>query len=225
MVAVDDKRQVAAVLTVPPRFLRGHTPALILAHSSGADKDDPLFRYLHVFLAARGFLTVRFNFPYRQENRKLPDREDVLEATFRRVMEHVRVHPRWAPGPLFAGGKSLGGRMATHLAAQGAEVRGLVLLAYPLQPPGRPDKRRDQHLTSLGAPVLFMSGTRDALAPRAILEATVARVPRSTMRWLEQGDHSFRVPRSTGLAAEDVHRRVCETVADWMDEVLAAPPP
>lgn len=222
---IDAHRQVTAVLTLPLDYRPRQSPALILAHSAGSDKDDPLFRFLHLFLAARGFLTVRFDFPYRIAGRRLPDREDVLEATFRRVLAHVVEHPTLAPGAVFLGGKSLGGRMATHLAAKGTRVRGLVLLAYPLQPPGRPDRRRDEHLPRLGAPALFLSGTRDALAPRPLLESTISRLPDATLHWLEQGDHSFRVPRSSGLADEDVHRRVSEIVADWMDHVLSRPQP
>lgn len=143
-----------------------------------------------------GLATLRFNFPYREAGRKFPDRPPVAIAAWRAAMTAARgqAEAHGDRGPLWAAGKSFGGRMASMAVADGMEAAGLVYLGYPLHAPGKPGKLRDEHLYGLAAPMLFLQGTRDTFATPALLEDVVARIgPTAVLQWVEGGDHSFAV--------------------------------
>ena len=215
---------VTGVLKVPSEFKKRQSPAVILAHGAGGGFDDPALSYVQSFLVGRGFVTLCFNFPYREKERKVPDRERVLEATIRSAIRFLGEHPRYAPGQLFIGGKSMGGRMASNLlAADSTLASGLILLAYPLHAPGRPDRVRDQHLSSIAVPTLFVSGTRDALAPVPSLNAALARVSQAQIVWVDGADHSFNMLRKSGKTAEDVWNDLAVAVAGWLETVRNDP--
>lgn len=217
---VDD---VTAVLRIPRKFLAGHTPAVLLAHGAGGGVDDPALIFVQAYLVGRGFLTLGFNFPYREHERKAPDRDNVLEATIHSALDYIHRHANYSPGPIFIGGKSMGGRMASHLAAVDRDIAtGLILLAYPLHAPGRPDRVRDKHLPDIALPTLFVSGTRDALAPSDSLRIAVKKVAQAQIVWIEGADHSFNMLRKSGVSAEDVWHQMAEAVANWLDGILAA---
>jgi len=136
--------------------------------------------------------TVRFNFPYRERGRKAPDREPVLRETWLAVFEQVA---RGSRRPVFAGGKSLGGRMASMCVADGMPAAGLVFLGYPLHPPGKPERLRAEHLGRIEVPMLFIEGTRDPFADLGILRGVLEPIgDRVTLETVEGGDHSFKVP-------------------------------
>jgi predicted alpha/beta-hydrolase family hydrolase len=176
---------------------------------------NPLLVALHEGLADRGFLTVRFNFPYKERGRRAPDRAPVLEACFRGVVDQVRAEYR--PAHVFIGGKSLGGRMASHLAAAGLAVDGLVFLGYPLHPSGKPDQLRTAHLSRITAPMLFFAGTRDPLCNLDLLRSSLAPLAASTtMHVIQDGDHSFKVLRRTGRSAEAVQQELVVISTDWI---------
>lgn len=162
---------------------------VVLAHGAGGDLDDETLRGLGAALAAFGVASLRFNFPYREAGRKAPGAQAQSEACYRAVADHARIEGV----PLYCGGKSYGGRMATHIAAQGFDVTGLVLLSYPLHPPGRPERLRDAHLKDIGVPMLFVQGTRDPFATPELLTATIASLPNATHVPIDGGDHSLRV--------------------------------
>lgn len=207
-------RKVAAAINTQDHK---EAAALVLAHGAGGDFEGPLLAALAEGLAERGFSTLRFNFPYRQEGRRIPDPAPTLEECYRAVVAQAR--ELFGPSPLILGGKSLGGRMASHLAAAGEEVAGLVLLGYPLHPPGRPEKLRDQHLFRIRAPMLFLSGTRDAFAQKDLLESVLNRLqPLATAHWLEAADHSFRAPRRKPAEA---YREILEVVSGWLRGVVS----
>lgn len=215
--------EVTGVLKVPRKFTVRRTPAVVLAHGASGGVDDPVLAFVQAFLVGRGFLTLGFNFPYREQGRRAPDRDHVLEAAVQSAVDFVRQHPSFEPGNVFIGGRSMGGRIASHLAAANREMAsGLVLLAYPLHPPGRPDRARDQHLSAIDVPTLFVSGSRDALAPRDSLKRAVKGVPRAHLVWIEGADHSFNMMRKSGVSAEDVWHQIADTVANWLDAVFAA---
>lgn len=194
------------------------TPGLVLAHGAGGSLEESLLAATAEGLARHGFPVLRFNFPYRQEGRRLPDPAETLEECYRAVAAQAR--RLFAPGPLFLGGKSLGGRMASHLAAAGEPVAGLVFLGYPLHPPGRPEKLRDQHLSRIRVPMLFVSGTRDAFAQRELLEPVLERLrPLATSHWVEGGDHSFRTPRRRPA---EVYQEILEAVVAWLRLVVSS---
>lgn len=207
---------VGCIWAVPSGFRPGVTPALVLAHGAGNDMASPFVSFFHEGLASRGLLTVKFNFPYRQAGRKAPDRPAVLLAAWRAVLGAVRGHAELGPGPLFIGGKSMGGRLAGELAAQGEAVAGLVFLGYPLHPARRPDDRRAARLHDLQRPALFVQGTRDPLCDLATLHRALARLPLATLYLVEGGDHSLVPTGRTGQPREAVWEAVADVVVRWV---------
>ena len=194
---------------------------LILAHGAGAPQTHPWMVGAATGLARRGVSVVTFNFAYMEAGRRVPDRAPVLEACWRDVIRAIREGD--APGALFIGGKSMGGRMASHVAARHAaeagELAGLVLLGYPLHPPGNPGRRRDAHLASIALPTLVVQGTRDGFGtPAEVASAFGPLGSRLTLHAVEQGDHSFAVPRAFGTNTRDVLDRVWDLVAAWIGQ-------
>ncbi len=168
--------------------------AVILAHGAGQGMNSPFMSYFHSELAKHGFHSVKFNFEYMNAKRRVPDPRPKLQARYRSVIENVMKEHR--PKRLIIGGKSMGGRVASYIAADIPEVSGLIFLGYPLHPPGKPDRLRDQHLYGLHMPMLFISGTKDTFAERALLERVVGKVgANATLEWIEGGDHSFKRKR------------------------------
>jgi predicted alpha/beta-hydrolase family hydrolase len=174
-------------------------------------------------MAERGVDAVTFNFEYRQAGRRVPDPSEKLEACYRAVIETVRDHGSFRPNALAIGGKSMGGRIASQIAAK--EVRdlaGLVLLGYPLHPPGQPEKLRTTHLPHIRAPMLFVQGSKDAFGTPHELEPFLARLKCPTKLYVvEGGDHSFKVPKQSQRSQEEVYRAVYDEVARWLMETVA----
>jgi predicted alpha/beta-hydrolase family hydrolase len=197
--------------------------ALILAHGAGAGQHSAFMVEFSRSLAGRGLDVVTFNFPYTEQKRQVPDRRPVLESCYRAVIGTVLSEVS-AGRPLFIGGKSMGGRIATQVAAADRDlpVKGLVLLGYPLHPPGRPAERRDSHLPSIERPLLFVQGSRDVFGtPEELRPVTDGMAPRATLYIVEGGDHSFKVSRSREQTA--VHEAVQRTIVEWIESVRAAP--
>ncbi|MBM3461074.1 MAG: hypothetical protein FJX76_03135 [Armatimonadetes bacterium] len=222
-IPVPGSAAVSGIYMAPDAFEAGRTPSVLLAHGAGGGLDDPMLTFVQVFLRARGYAMLRFNFPYRECGKKVPDREEVLERTVTAAIDFLRAQA--GGGPLFIGGRSMGGRMASHLASRGSIASGLLLLAYPLHAPGRPDRVRDQHLAAIRVPTLFVSGTRDALAPAESLAQAVGRMRNAELRWIEGGDHAFKLLKSAGRASEDVWEQVSEIAAGWLGDVVAGKRP
>jgi uncharacterized protein len=172
--------------------------ALILAHGAGAGQRSAFMTDFADALSSLGLDIVTFNFLYTEQGRRIPDRAPALEACYRSVIEAVHAGLDTARQALFIGGKSMGGRIATQVAAADPQLRvaGLVLLGYPLHPPGKPQERRDKHLPSIGRPMLFVQGTRDAFGTPGELAPTLAAVtPPPAVHVVAQGDHSFKVSK------------------------------
>ena len=170
-------------------------------------------------LEAAGFDVVRFNFPYREKGSGRPDPMPVLKAAVAEAA--ARARRELAPRKLIIGGRSMGGRAASMLAADGFECDGLLLLAYPLHPAGRPEKLRDAHLPRIGVPVLCLNGTRDALCERRLMDPIVSGLSRWQMHWLEGADHSFHVLKSSGRTDEQVMQEVGTTARSWLSGLSA----
>lgn len=163
---------------------------LVLAHGAGAGMEHPFLGGLARALNDDGVATLRFNFPYREAGRRFPDRPPAAIGAWRAVMAEAA--SRSEDEPLWAAGKSFGGRMASMAVAEGMPAAGLVYLGYPLHPPGKPEKLRDEHLYGLTLPMLFLQGTRDTFATPELLEGVVSRIgPTATIEWWEGCDHSF----------------------------------
>ncbi len=194
--------------------------SLVLAHGAGAGMRHAFLEQLAQALAFRKVATFRYEFLYMEKGGGRPDPPAVAAA---RVREAVAEAARVAPGlPLFAGGKSFGGRMTSTAAAESPlpGVRGLVFLGFPLHPPGQPGIGRAEHLDRVTVPMLFLQGTRDTFAQLPLLEPVIARLkPRATLHLIDGGDHSFKVPKSSGRTAEDVMRGLAETIAAWTSDL------
>jgi hypothetical protein len=194
---------------------------LALAHGAGAGMTHPFLAALADALARCGVATLRYQFPFLEQRAGRPDPPAVL---VRRVRAGVALAGSQGGLPLFAGGKSLGGRMTSTAQAQEPlpQVRGLVFFGFPLHPPGRPGGARAEHLGRVTIPMLFLQGTRDALAAPGLIRDVTGRLgPRVTLHEVEGADHAFAVLRRSGRTAEEVMQELAGTTADWMRGVLA----
>ena len=222
----DPETTVAAALYVPPDD-RNLDALLVLAHGAGAGHFHPFMTGYAEGLANRGVSVVTFNFPYMEKRRKTPDRPPVLEDAFRRALVGAVEHRHVRASKLFIGGKSMGGRMATHLGAQldkwpaqVPKLSGIIAFGYPLAPP-RSKRTGDRvtHLKHLTVPTLIVQGTRDPFGgPDEIKEAIGDASPAPPIEYLvvDGGDHSFGVLKSSGRDPAVVHAEIQDAVAAWM---------
>jgi predicted alpha/beta-hydrolase family hydrolase len=192
---------------------------LILAHGAGAGQRSVFMVDFAHALSALGLDIVTFNFPYIDERRRIPDRAPVLEGCYRDVITSVRRELESAQRLLCIGGKSMGGRIASQVAAAGGSlpVAGLVLLGYPLHPPGKPQERRDKHLPAVRRPMLFVQGARDAFGtPDELRPVVEALQPPPTLHIVLQGDHSFKLPRKDPAAQAATYAAIQQTIVAWV---------
>lgn len=205
---------VSGLAEIPP----GARACLVLAHGAGAGMRHPFMASVADGLAARGIATLRYDFPFMERGGGRPDSPKVAAACVRAAVAAAAV---MAPAlPLFAGGKSFGGRMTSQAQADAPleGVRGLVFLGFPLHPAGKPSVERAAHLADVGVPMLFLQGARDALAETVLIEAEVGKLGRATLQTIEDADHSFHVPKRSGRSDADVMAAMLDTIAGWMDE-------
>jgi predicted alpha/beta-hydrolase family hydrolase len=199
----------------------GAGATLILGHGAGAGQRSAFMVDFAQALSGLGLDVVTFNFLYTEQGRKIPDRAPALEACYRAVIDAVRATIASARRALFIGGKSMGGRIATQVAAADPELRlsGLVLLGYPLHPPGRPAQRRDKHLSAIARPMLFVQGTRDAFGtPDELAPILGALRPRPIVHVVPQGDHSFKLPRKDPAAQAAVYADVQRAIVGFISD-------
>jgi uncharacterized protein len=196
---------------------------LILGHGAGAHQTSGFMVAFATALAERGVDTVTFNFLYSEHGRRIPDPNARLESCWRAVIETVRGRMISGGGKLAIGGKSMGGRIASQVAAGGVgDFAGLVFLGYPLHPPGRPDRLRAAHLRDVKAPMLFVQGSRDAFGTPAELQPIIGRLePPADLFVVEGGDHSFKVPKSAGVKQADVHRAIQDRIETWLRMIVS----
>ena len=199
-------------------LVRPHDARLlyVFAHGAGAGMRHHFLAQAADVFAGRGIATYRYEFPYMQAGKNRPDPPGLAQASVRKA---VAAAARAAPGlPIIAGGKSFGGRMTSQ--AQASQpmpgVLGLVFLGFPLHAPGRPGMERAEHLTSVDVPMLFLQGTRDEFAQLELLQQVVKGLgDRATLHLIEEGDHSFKVPKRTGKTETDVMNELTETIQQW----------
>jgi hypothetical protein len=197
---------------------------LILGHGAGADQTSGFMVAFANALAERGIDIVTFNFLYSEHRRRIPDPNARLESCWRAVIETVRSRTTSSAGKLALGGKSMGGRIASQVAAGDAgDLAGLVFLGYPLHSPGRPDRLRAAHLRAVKAPMLFVQGSRDAFGTPAELQPIIGQLePAADLFVIEGGDHSFKVPKSAGVKQQDVYRAIQDRIETWLRMILAS---
>jgi predicted alpha/beta-hydrolase family hydrolase len=202
---------VTAIRTMPDA--QPARSLFIYAPGAGSNNNDPFGSYLRQRMVHEGIALVRFQFPYMEARKRRPDSPALLEETWNHVIETVRM----PDAKLIVGGRSMGGRIASHVAAQGTAVDALALFAYPLHPPGHPTKSRDLHLPEITSPTLFCSGTRDEFATPEELATAAATVPRATVHTLEGADHGFSVLKSSGRSRDDVWGEVTDFLLSWLE--------
>ena len=172
-------------------------------------------------LAERGMTTATFDFPYMAQRRSVPDRSDVLEQAWREAIDEAR--RVFGALPLFIGGKSMGGRMASQVAAQADEgLSGLIFLGYPLHPPGKPEQRRDKHLPDINEPMLFVQGSRDAFGTSDEIRELLPRLRRADLHEVLGGDHSFKISGRGAPKSDAVLSGIFDVVRDWITGRLSA---
>ncbi len=191
----------------------------VFAHGAGGHMYDRGMQQTSDVLRANGIATVRFNFPYREKNSGRPDPMPKLKETIAAVVAHARKD--LGPKLLLIGGRSMGGRAASMLAADDFDSDGLLLLAYPLHPAGKPDQLRDAHLPSIAMPVLCFNGTRDSLCARELMEHALQTVKTDwEMRWVQGADHSFHVLKSSGRTDSEVSSEIGNATSEWIERTF-----
>lgn len=227
-ISLDDGSSVTGLLYRPSKAARSGV-TLILGHGAGAGQLHPFMQLFASGLAERGIDTLTFNFQYMEQGRRVPDPKAKLENCYRAVIEAARKHKKLKGNRVVIGGKSMGGRIASQVAALGfggltplsdaaaPEIAGLVFLGYPLHPPGRPDKLRDAHLPQITAPMLFVQGSRDAFGTPDELRATIKKhhLP-ATLQVVEGGDHSLKVSKGASTTQAQVYETVLVQIAVWL---------
>src|SRR6266568_8125891 len=213
---VEGGGEVSALLSRPAKARR----LLVLSHGAWAGMSHPFMEKLAGELACVGVATLRYQFPYMEKQRRVPDSPAILTAT---VVAAVRAAAEAVPGlALLAGGKSMGGRMTSLAAAQQPldGVRGLVFFGFPLHPPNQPGTKRADHLAKVTVPMLFLQGTRDTLADLSLLRPVCAKLgSRATLHVIETADHSFHMLKSSGRSDAEVLRELAETAVSWAERI------
>ena len=210
-ITVNDK-PITAITTLPEN--QDPTSHFIYAPGAGSNINDLFGKYLSQRLGTSGIATVRFQFPYMEDRKRRPDSPKLLEDTLREVIQSVRS----SATKLVIGGRSMGGRIASQVVAQGTPVDGLALFAYPLRPPTNPSTVRDDHFPEIGVPTLFCSGTRDAFGTPEELQAAASKVPNSKIHLLDGADHGFGVLKSSGRTKDDVWREATDGLLAWLHD-------
>ncbi|WP_427911522.1 alpha/beta family hydrolase [Ramlibacter sp. MMS24-I3-19] len=211
--SIDDGTAVSALLDAPAQ----PAACYVFAHGAGAGMQHAFMAALAQELADLGIAVLRFQFPFMEQGSRRPDTPAVAQAAVRAAVAEAA---RQLPGvPLFAGGKSFGGRMTSQAQAAAAlpDVRGLVFVGFPLHPAGKPSLARAAHLAQVQLPMLFLQGTRDALADLPLVrEATQPLGSRATLHVVEGADHAFHVLVRSGRTDAEVLEELAETTAAWM---------
>jgi len=219
VVSVDERASVTALLYAAPKKDRAGM-TVILGHGAGANQMHPFMRLFASGLAERGFDAMTFNFVYMEQGRGAPDPKAKLEACYGAVIEAAQKHKKLKGNRLVVGGKSMGGRIASQVAAapESAEhIAALVFLGYPLHPPGKPEQLRDAHLKDIRAPMLFVQGSRDAFGTTDEIRAVIERLSLSaTLYLIEGGDHSLKVPKKGNPPQEQVYESTMDEIARWL---------
>jgi predicted alpha/beta-hydrolase family hydrolase len=218
-IVLSDQKTVSGLLEVPS----GARACYVLAHGAGAGMTHSFLEAMAQALAERRIATLRFQFPYMERGSKRPDPAPVAQETVRAA---VALAAEKLPNlPLVAGGRSFGGRMASRAQAMSrlAGVRGLAFLGFPLHPAKKPSVERAQHLAGVSLPMLFVQGTRDALAELDLLRDVADKLgPQASLHLIEGADHSFHVPARSGRTDADVRREIADSLSRWIDEAVGA---
>ncbi|MBT8352311.1 MAG: alpha/beta fold hydrolase [Deltaproteobacteria bacterium] len=215
------KQDVSAVLSGPDQLSDSNKTGVIIAHGAANDMNNSLIVAVAESLAATGYTTLRFNFPYKDKGKKSPDTEPTLIRAWKGAVTHLLNNERFPVDRVIAVGKSMGGRIASQMvAADQMAVEALIFLGYPLHAPGRTNKLRDSHLYKIKKRMLFFAGTRDPLCNLEKLREVLDRLPAQyDLEIVKDGDHSFKLPKSSSRSAEHVYRQIVDKCLQWLDPI------
>ncbi len=217
-ISIGEKEAVSGVLTLPEGNANGPLTCVAIAHGAANNMENPLLAYLADGLAGEGFATLRFNFSYREKGHKAPDSQKKLVHVWGCVFRFLMEESGLRPERFVAAGKSMGGRVASQMVAEGSlSADRLVFLGYPLHPPGKKEQLRDAHLYEISIPMLFFAGTRDTLCDLAQLKGVLGKLDTSwDLEVVEGGDHSFHLPKSFETEEAEVYERILNRTANWL---------
>jgi uncharacterized protein len=220
-IPVEEKGQTSGILSMPEGPCK--KTAIVVAHGAGNDMHNTLLASFAEGLSASGYPTLRFNFLYKEHGGKAPDNEETLIKTWQSAYRTLEEFPGLDVDVRIAAGKSMGGRIASQMVADGLlRLERLIFLGYPLHPINNKEKLRDTHLYRIKIPMLFFAGTRDPLCDLGRLETVLKKLRAPwDLHTIEGGDHSFHVPKSTGTPDEDIYRTIIEKTLDWLSQTRA----
>lgn len=217
-IKINEQDTVTAIIYPANKKTRANV-TLLLGHGAGADQTSNFMVGFSEGLAARGIDVVTFNFLYTEQGRRAPDRNDKLESCYRAAIAAVKAESKLKQNRLMIGGKSMGGRIASQVAAGSVEdLAGLVFLGYPLHPPGKPDRLRSEHLSEIGKPMLFVQGARDPFGTPDELRPIIKKL-KASLYAVEGGDHSFTVAKRWPASQEQVYEAAQDEIARWLRQV------
>jgi predicted alpha/beta-hydrolase family hydrolase len=217
-IPVGGDERVSGAVSIPKNFESEITQGVIFAHGAANDMNNPLIKFISKGLSDSGYLALRFNFLYKEKGKKAPDSQSKLVQTWQCVYHFLNTHPEFGTQSIIACGKSMGGRVASQMVADGLlPVKKLVFLGYPLHAPAKKDQLRDAHLYQIPIPMLFFAGTRDTLCDLMILEKVLGRLQAPwDLEVIEGGDHSFRAPKSKPVSQQDTYAQILNKTIKWL---------
>ena len=217
----DGKDHVSAILGGPDRFSETNRSGLIIAHGAGNDMNSPLIVAVAEGLSTAGYVTLRFNFPYKENGKKSPDSQKKLVHAWQCVYDYMKQNEKFPVDRIIAVGKSLGGRVASQMVAEGQmDVAALIFLGYPLHFPGKKDQLRDAHLYQINMPMLFFAGTKDPWCDLEKLNTVLAnlRCPHD-LEIIDGGNHSFKLPKPAIRSEGAVNSQIQKRCVAWLGQL------
>jgi uncharacterized protein len=220
-IPVGAEERVSAVICTPDNEPDNKAVGVIIAHGAANNMEEPLIVAVCEGLAHAGYVTLRFNFIYSEKAQKSPDSQAKLETTWKSIHSFFTESLPYKFKRVIVGGKSMGGRVASQMAATGnLPTHGLILLGYPLHAPGKKETLRDSHLYEMNIPMLFFAGTRDTLCDLSLLKDVLNKLKASwDLMVIDGGDHSFHLPMSAKIAQEDVYSNIAKKCKEWVKSV------
>ncbi len=216
-IPVSETEKVSGILSIPDSG--APETGVIIAHGAGNDMNQRMLQYLAEGLADAGYPGLRFNFLYSDKGKKAPDTPALLTLAWEGAFRFLAAHPDFRIKHVITAGKSMGGRIASQMIAEGKlAAERLIFLGYPLHPPGKKDRIRDAHLYGIQIPMLFFAGTRDPLCDLDLLKGVLSRLQAPwKLEIIEGGDHSFNVPKSFATGQEAVFRKILDETLGWLE--------
>jgi len=218
IIPIDDNESTSGILCFPEGYKKENTIGIIIAHGAANSMEDALIVSIAEGLAKTGFLTLRFNFLYREKGKDSIDSQSTLVKTWVSVYNFFKEHSEFAPKQIIATGKSLGGRVLSQIVAdEKISPRGIIFYGYPLHAPGKKDKIRDSHLYLIKTPMFFIEGTRDPFCDLDLLDNVLNKLNAPwNLEKIQNGDHSYKMPKSEAHKQQDIYNYIVDKSVEWL---------